>query len=118
MARDLLILCAGVSPFHKERDMVGKPNFPEDVDAREDLKGSAAGTTGFTALDKEREASLADEGGASAALIESQEVEPLHIAEDDGSTKEEGRAHLTVLVAALSFATAALGVLAYRRWLA
>src|SRR5262245_25460449 len=61
----------------KERDMVGKPNFPDDVDARGDLRGSAAGTPGLTALDEEREASLADEGGASGATIESQDVETL-----------------------------------------
>jgi hypothetical protein len=53
--------------------MVGRPNFPEDVDSRRDLKGSSVGTPGLTALDEEREASLADEGGASGAYIESQD---------------------------------------------
>ena len=57
--------------------MVGRPNFPQDVDERNDLKGSSAGTPGLTALDEEREASLADEGGASAALVESQDEEEL-----------------------------------------
>src|SRR4026209_2726960 len=51
--------------------MVGKPNFPEDVDKRGDLKGSAVGTPGLTALDEEREASLADEAGASGAHVPS-----------------------------------------------
>ena len=47
--------------------MVGKPTFPDDVDTRADKRGSSAGTPGLTALDEEREASLADEGGASGA---------------------------------------------------
>jgi hypothetical protein len=113
--------------------MVGKPNFPDDVDARRDLRGSAVGTPGLTALDEEREASLADEGGASGATIESQDEETLHRlaaglpvahlqrAEDDviEDVRElEGTTRTTVLVAAVSFVTAALGVLAYRRWLA
>jgi hypothetical protein len=108
--------------------MVGKPNFPDDVDKRDDLKGSAAGTPGLTPLDKEREASLADEGGASGATVESQDLEtlrklarnlpmahlpPVETAEDDyGWT----RGAMTAFVAALSFTTAALGVFAYRRW--
>jgi hypothetical protein len=106
--------------------MVGKPNFPDDVDARDDLKGSAVGTPGLTALDEEREASLADEGGVSGAAVESQDLETLRrLAEDlpvahlqpaepdvDGG---DGRG-MTLLVAAVSFAAAALGVLAYRRW--
>jgi hypothetical protein len=55
--------------------MVGRPNFPEDVDSRDDLKGSATGTPGLTALDQEREASLADEGGAAGAAVETQDEE-------------------------------------------
>lgn len=107
--------------------MVGKPNFPDDVDARGDLKGSAAGTPGLTALDEEREASLADEGGASGAVAESQDLETLrklardlpgaHLPPEDSSEEcswNEGA--LTAFVAALSFAAAALGVFAYRRW--
>lgn len=58
--------------------MVGRPNFPEDVDARRDLKGSSVGTPGLTALDEEREASLADEGGASGAFVETQDEDELH----------------------------------------
>ena len=109
--------------------MAGKPSFPDDVDVREGLRGSAVGTPGLTGLDEEREASLADEGGASGATVESQDLETLrrlaaslpvaHLqpAEPapDGS---EGwsRGAITALVAAGSFAAAALGVLAYRRW--
>ena len=108
--------------------MVGKPNFPDDVDTRGDLKGSAVGTPGLTALDEEREASLADEGGASGAVVESQDLDTLrklaqdlpvaHLQPPETAGEEcawnEGAT--TAFVAALSFAAAALGVLAYRRW--
>ena len=108
--------------------MVGKPNFPDDVDARPDKHGSSAGTPGLTALDEEREASLADEGGASGAVVESQDLETLrklaqnlpqaHLqpreASGDATAWNEGAC--TALVAAASFTAAALGVLAYRRW--
>lgn len=108
--------------------MVGKPNFPDDVDTRGDLRGSSAGTPGLTALDEQREASLADEGGASGAVVESQDLETLrklahdppiaHLqpAEPAGSPSTWNEGALTVLVAAASFATVALGVFAYRRW--
>jgi hypothetical protein len=105
--------------------MMGKPNFPDDVDARDDLRGSAVGTPGLTALDEEREASLADEGGVSVAPVESQDPETLRrLAEDlpvahlqpaEPDVDRDGRG-MTLLVAAVSFAAAALGVLAYRRW--
>lgn len=108
--------------------MVGKPNFPDDVDARDDLKGSAVGTPGLTALDEEREASLADEGGASGAVVESQDLDTLRkLARDlpvahlqpaeapEGEGKGQGKKS-TALIAALSLTAAALGVLAYRRW--
>jgi hypothetical protein len=54
--------------------MVGKPNFPPDVEDREDLRGAAMPTAGLNALDEEREASMADEGGWSGAILESQEA--------------------------------------------
>ena len=55
--------------------MVGKPNFPPDVEDRSGIRGPASPTPGMTALDAQREASLADEGGRAAAVIESQDVE-------------------------------------------
>jgi hypothetical protein len=73
------------SSHRRSTPMVGKPNFPDDVDARDDLKGSAAGTPGLTALDEEREASLADEGGASGASAESQD--PTSPRPDERSTR-------------------------------
>jgi hypothetical protein len=50
--------------------MVGKPNFPSDVDVRSGLHGMANPTAGLSALDEEREASMADEGGMSGAVME------------------------------------------------
>jgi hypothetical protein len=97
-----------------EDHMVGKPSFPDDVDVRDDLKGSSAGTPGLTALDEEREASLADEGGTSGAVVESQDVRPAE--PDDPPPAPWGDGPTTALVAVASFAAAALGVLAYRRW--
>jgi hypothetical protein len=108
--------------------MVDKPNVPADVDARDHVKGSATETPGLTALDEDREASLADEGGASGATVESQDVETLrklaqslpvaHLQPAEPSHREcaPSRGAVTALVAALSFTAAALGVLAYRRW--
>ena len=108
--------------------MVGKPNFPEDVDKRDDLHGSSVGTPGLTPLDEEREASLADEGGASGAAVESQDLETLRkLARDlptahiqpqkaSGSVCEWNDGATTAIVAAASFTAAALGVFAYRRW--
>jgi hypothetical protein len=57
--------------------MAVKPDGPADVDRSTEHRGSSVGTPGLTALDEEREASLADEGGASGATIESQDFETL-----------------------------------------
>lgn len=54
--------------------MVGKSNLPPDVDKRAHLHGAARTSPGHTALDEEREASMADEGGVSGAMMESQEA--------------------------------------------
>jgi hypothetical protein len=50
--------------------MVGKPNLPDAGEYRPDLQGAARPTPGLSALDQEREASMADEGGASGAVME------------------------------------------------
>ncbi|HEY2942992.1 MAG TPA: hypothetical protein VGN09_11230 [Vicinamibacteria bacterium] len=54
--------------------MVGKVNLPPDADKRKGLKGSASGGPGLNAIDEERAASMADEGGASGSAVESQEA--------------------------------------------
>jgi hypothetical protein len=107
--------------------MVDNPNVPADVDARDRAKGSAADKQGLTPLDEDREASLADEGGASGATVESQDLETLrklakslpvaHLQPAERSHREcAWNDGLTALVAAVSFTAAALGVVAYRRW--
>jgi hypothetical protein len=107
--------------------MVGKPDLSNDGENRARLKGSAVGTPGLNALDEEREASLADEGGASAAVVESQDLGTLRrlsrdlpIAHLQPAEPESGErwneGAITALVAAASFSAVALGVLAYRRW--
>ena len=50
--------------------MVGKVNLPKDAEDREDVQGSATETPGLTPVDQEREASMADEGGAAGAVVE------------------------------------------------
>ena len=92
--------------------MVGRPNFPEDVDSRRDLKGSAVGTPGLTALDEEREASLADEGGASGAYVESQDEDHRLEVLEGGRSTDRGRG-LAMLVGAA--AAGVLVALAFRR---
>jgi hypothetical protein len=50
--------------------MVGRPNFPANVNERDDLMGMARPTAGLNSLDQKREASMADEGGMSGAVME------------------------------------------------
>src|SRR5438034_11441404 len=110
--------------------MVDKPKSSDDADKSDNQKGSAVGTPGLTALDQEREASLADEGGASGAAVESQDLDRLrrlaeelpvaHLqpAEDDPLRAPRGDVMTMAVVAVVSLAAAALGVFAYRRWMA
>ena len=53
---------------------MSRADGPADVDRSTEQRGSSVATPGQTALDEEREASLADEGGASGAVIESQDL--------------------------------------------
>jgi hypothetical protein len=50
--------------------VVGKVNLPKDAEERDDVQGSATETPGLTPVDQEREASMADEGGAAGAAVE------------------------------------------------
>ena len=59
----------------KEVNMVGKPNLPVDAEERKDVRGAARATPGLSALDQEREASMADEGGVSGMAAESEAAE-------------------------------------------
>jgi hypothetical protein len=56
--------------------MVGKPNLPPDSAEREDIQGAASAAPGLGALDQERAASMADEGGAAAAFAEADDDSP------------------------------------------
>jgi hypothetical protein len=87
--------------------VVGKPNLPANADERVELSG----TPGLTALDQEREASLADEGGRSGAVMEAEDV----VRQDPPGTTESAAAPSRWLACAV--ATAALlglAVLLYR----
>ena len=66
--------------------MVGKPNLPVDAEERTDVHGAASPTPGLSPLDEEREASMADEGGASGMAAESQDSSELM--EDEEETEE------------------------------
>jgi hypothetical protein len=58
--------------------MVGKPNVPVDAAECEEEEPRTTGhTPGLSPLDWEREASMADEGGASGAVLEGED--PLEV---------------------------------------
>ena len=68
--------------------MSGKPNLPVDADERRDIMGSSLRKHG-TALDQERAASMADEGGAAGAVMDTIEQRTSFSGpgEDNGSWK-------------------------------
>lgn len=99
--------------------MVGKPNFPPEVAERTDVMGSSSPTPGLPALDQEREASMADEGGASGAVMEGEDHmrETLHEGHhlpdfEDGEGEPEPLDPRALLLGA--GAVAVLGFLAFR----
>ena len=63
--------------------MVGKPNLPQDAEKRRKVKGSATDTPGLNAVDQEREASMADEGGAAGATLEREDRGPAAPVDDE-----------------------------------
>jgi hypothetical protein len=96
--------------------MTVKADGPADVDRRTEHKGSSVGTPGMSALDEEREASLADEGGASGAVIESQDLGIRRRPASEWSvsdTTRRGRTGFWFVAGAL--AAGALGTLALRK---
>ena len=96
--------------------MVGKPNFPPDVAERTDVKGASSPTPGLPALDQEREASMADEGGVSGAVMEDDEHRRAAMDEDDELDEDEMEVALDPRVLLLGAgALAVLGYLAFRR---
>ena len=99
----------------------GTKDGPGDVGRSTEHRGSAAGTPGLSPLDEEREASLADEGGASGAAIESQDVSPSRYGATNSKIgmvrrrAESRRRRPNFWVVAGAIAAGALGVLAMRK---
>lgn len=95
--------------------MVERSDLPPDVDRSSETRGASASTPGLNALDEEREASLADEGGASGATVESQDLDTLRrIASDlPGSHlhPDRGRSRRRLSGLALIAGAAAAGTL-------
>src|SRR5688500_6588795 len=88
--------------------MVGKPNLPESGDDRPELKGAAHPTPGLAALDQEREASMADEGGASGAVVEGEEPSVLTQLQPEEPPVDFGELHSRPYLRAIA-AGAAVG---------
>jgi hypothetical protein len=100
--------------------MTVKGDGPPDVDRSTEHKGSSVGTPGLSALDEEREASLADEGGASGSLVETQDARTLRRLASDlpvGHLQASGgrRRRPGFWVMAGAAVVGALGVLAMRK---
>ena len=91
--------------------MVGKPNLPADADHRSDVRGASRGTPGLSALDEEREASMADEGGASGMAAEAEG--PAVIFEED---EEPGLGFDLAVVGGVFLVGAMTGWLLSRLW--
>ena len=77
-----------------------------DVSKGTERKGAAAPTPGLTSLDQEREASLADEGGAAAAAVESRDA-PATAGDEDEEASEPGEIGFEGLVIVAGLASAA-----------
>ena len=89
--------------------MAGDTKVSPDVDKNTEHKGSATRTPGLTSLDQQREASLADEGGAAGAIVEGEGA-----AEDeDAEPSETGDVGFELLVIAAGLLGAA-GFLLWR----
>lgn len=96
--------------------MAFKGDGPADVDKSTEHRGSADGTPGLTPLDEEREASVADEGGTSGAVVESQDKSAPRLSTVPAArvaAVHRRRPNLWVVAGAV--AGAALGALALRK---
>lgn len=98
---------------------------PDGAKVTSDRAGSAAPTPGLNALDQEREASLADEGGASGAHLESQDVGELrrlaaelpvaHLQPEAPATSVCAGLRPAAVVAT-AVAAGVVGAVLYKRW--
>ena len=88
--------------------MAGDSKVVPDVDKNTESKGSAAARPGMTSLDQQREASLADEGGAAGATVEGEQGSTASGGEDaedeePGEIGVEGLVIVAGLVGAAAF---------------
>jgi hypothetical protein len=92
--------------------MAGDTKVSPDVDKNTEHKGSATRTPGLTSLDQQREASLADEGGAAGAAVEG-EQQSAASGDEDAEDAEPGEMGFEGLVIVAGLASAA-GFLLWR----
>jgi hypothetical protein len=88
--------------------MAGEKLKSPHFKTRTELMGGAPPTPGLTSLDQEREASLADEGGAAGATVESQDTAGASAGEEEdeaepGEIGLEGLVIVAGLVGAAGF---------------
>jgi hypothetical protein len=90
--------------------MAGDTKVVPDVDKNTESKGSAAARPGMTSLDQQREASLADEGGAAGARVEGNRA-AMPSDDEDAEDAEPGELGVEGLVIAAGLIGAAAFVL-------
>ena len=91
--------------------MAGDSKVIPDVDKNTEHKGSATRTPGMTSLDQQREASLADEGGAAGATVEG-EGATVASGDEDAEDSEPGE----IGVEGLVIAAGIIGAAAFLLW--
>lgn len=91
--------------------MAGDTKVSPDVDKNTERKGSATRTPGLTSLDQQREASLADEGGAAGAAVEG-EGQSAASEDEDAEEADTGEIGFEGLV----IAAGVLGAAAFLLW--
>jgi hypothetical protein len=91
--------------------MAGDSKVIPDVDKNTERKGSATRTPGMTSLDQQREASLADEGGAAGATVDGERA---GVASDDEDAEDSEPGEIGV--EALVIVAGLLGAAAFVLW--
>lgn len=91
--------------------MAGRPTLPPDVEHRPEVRGAAIPPPGLSdALDEERAASMADEGGRSGAYVERQAPLPMPL-----PWYRQTRPWVAIGVASLTLGLGAWGLFALQR---
>jgi hypothetical protein len=91
--------------------MAGDSKVVPDVDKNTESKGSSAARPGMTSLDQQREASLADEGGAAGAVVDGERANTAQ-GDEDAEDAEPGEIGIEGLVIAAGL----LGAAAFLLW--